>query len=97
MNGTLSYATAIISGVPQGTVLGPFVFILFVNDMKSCVVHSTIRLFADHTRIFKHISCSQYVLDLQQDPDSVIRREKENNMTLHEDKFEHIVHKCKPK
>ena len=96
LNGALSYASKVISGVPQGTVLGPLLFLLFVNDMEKCIAHSTIRFFADDTRILKHISCSQHVIELQKDLDSVVRWAKENNMALHEDKFEYIVHKWKP-
>ena len=97
LNGYMSYAAKVISGVPQGTVLGPLLFILFVNDMEGCVSHSTIRFFADDTRILKHISCSQHVTELQQDLFSVIQWAKQNNMALHEDKFEYIVHRCTPR
>ena len=96
LDGTLSYSTAIISGVPKGTVLGPFLFILFVNDMEHCIAHSIIRLFVDDTRILKHISCSNHVVELQCDLDSVFKWANDNNMALREDKFEYIVHKCKP-
>ena len=93
VNGQTSYLAKIISGVPQGTVLGPLLFILFVNDMHWCVKHSTIRLFADDTRLLKRISSSDDVNLLQSDLESVINWAKENNMTLHEDKFEYIVHR----
>lgn len=39
-------------GVPQGSVLGPVLFLLFVNDMYRAVIDSNIRLFADDTSLF---------------------------------------------
>ena len=51
INRESSYSAKVRSGVPQGSVLGPLLFILFINDMESCVKHFTIRFFADDTRI----------------------------------------------
>ena len=51
VNGKHSIAGSIISGVPQGTVLGPILFIIFINDMHLCIKESTVRLFADDSRI----------------------------------------------
>ena len=82
--------------MPQGTVLGPILFILFINDLQGCVKHSKVSFFADDTRISKHISSEQDVPLLQQDLDNVIEWSKRNNMKLHEDKFELMVHKYKP-
>ena len=96
LGGVSSFAAAILSGVPQGSVLGPLLFILFINDMKLCVKSSTIRFFADDTRIMKHIFSEADVHLLQQDLLSVIAWAKENNMALHEDKFELLVHKHCP-
>ena len=93
VHGISSFIAAIISGVPQGTVLGPLLFILFINDMSLCIKHSVIRFFADDTRILKHIFNEGHVIELQEDLNHVIEWAKCNNMLLHEDKFELIIHK----
>ena len=64
--------------------------------MESCVKHSTVRFFADDTRILKHIHSYLDVDLMQQDLNSVIKWAGENNMTHHEDKFEYIVHRHSP-
>ena len=92
VNGHHSIISAILSGVPQGTVLGPLLFILFINDLQDCVLHSKVSFFADDTRISKHISSEQDVKLLQDDLDRVILWTLHNNMKLHEDKFEFMVH-----
>jgi len=96
VNGALSLAAIILSGVPQGSVLGPLLFILFINDMESCVNHSKIRFFADDTRMLKHISSCEDTVELQEDLDNVIQWARRNNMALHENKFELMIHKSCP-
>ena len=93
VKGIASFIAAVLSGVPQGSVLGPLLFILFINDMQLCIKYSTIRFFADDSRILKHISCQQHVKELQEDLNNVILWASQNNMSLHEDKFELITHK----
>ena len=96
VNGITSFIAAVLSAVPQGSVLGPLLFILFINDMQLCIKHSIIRFFADDTRILKHISCQKHVSELQEDLNSVIQWANQNSMALHEDKFELMVHKLCP-
>ena len=51
-NNTSSYTTTIDYGVPQGSVLGPLLFIIYVNDIVNAVDGKMIRLFADDTAMF---------------------------------------------
>ena len=58
---------AVTSGVPQGTVLGPTLFIIFMNDIVDNIKHSKIRLFADDIILYKEITSASDVQQLQED------------------------------
>jgi len=52
LNGKLSEWNAVLSGIPQGSILGPLLFIIFINDLPDFCQHSTdIYLFADDVKI----------------------------------------------
>ena len=66
VNSELSRVAAVLSGIPQGSVLGPLLFICFVNDMPN-VVHSHIQMFADDTKLYCEVNNMQNAHDLQKD------------------------------
>ena len=66
VGGSFSQTAKVVSGVPQGTVLGPILFIIFINDIVQCV-GSTIRLFADDCVCYRVIRSVQDCLALQHD------------------------------
>ena len=55
LRGTCSSWSPVLSGVPQGTILGPVLFILYVNDISSGI-SSTVKLYADDTKVYREIS-----------------------------------------
>ena len=55
VRGTFSSWTHVKSGVPQGTILGPILFLIYVNDISSNI-SSSIKMFADDTKVYREIT-----------------------------------------
>ena len=71
LNGVLSSTSDVISGVPQGSVLGPCLFAVFVNDMPKCT-DSPLSLFADDAKLYRVIKAIQDCIALQADLTSLV-------------------------
>eukprot|EP00111_Clytia_hemisphaerica_P006322 TCONS_00018317-protein len=82
VRGTLSKRIAVTSGVPQGSVLGPLLFLVYINDMP-LHVDSNIALFADDSYLFKVIKCLNDAYSLQADLDKLVEWEKQWSMEFH--------------
>ena len=52
INKTKSSLSKISCGVPQGSVLGPLLFLIYINDLPNCCLLRKVRIFADDTVIF---------------------------------------------
>jgi ribonuclease P/MRP protein subunit RPP40 len=75
----------VISGVPQGSVFGPLLFLLFINDIPS-EVNSSTRLVADDCILYRAIKSSYDCSILQDDLESLTNWEERWGMDFHPDK-----------
>ena len=70
LNGTYSDWARVISGVPQGTILGPLLFLFYINDLPDHV-KSTAKMFADDCKIYTRIANTSDCVTLQDDLNSL--------------------------
>ena len=85
VDGATSDMVEVISGVPQGTVLGPLLFLMFINDLPDTVT-SNIRLFAVDCVIYRTVKSIQDCLQLQEDLKELATWEETWGMLFHPDK-----------
>jgi hypothetical protein len=85
VNGATSEWMSVTSGIPQGSVLGPVLFIIYINDLPDCV-ESYAFLFADDTKLFKVIRDENDSGVLQKDLESAITWSNTWLLRFHPDK-----------
>ena len=70
VGGAQSKSSSVTSGIPQGSVLGPLLFVLYINDLPD-FVDNYIRLFADDTKVFSQSDNIEGTSTLQEDLDKL--------------------------
>jgi len=89
LDGAVSSCSDVKSGVPQGSVLGPLLFLLYINDLP-CEISSTIRLYADDVIIYRQIDTKDDVLKLQEDLAKLSQWAQDWLMIFNLSKCEHL-------
>ena len=79
-----------MSGVPQGTFLGPLLFIIMISDINKDILSSKIINFADDTRVYTNITQIENSDSLQTDLNYIYLRAINNNMLSNHQKFNYI-------
>ena len=85
MNGECSEPLTITYGVPQGSVLGPKLFLLYINDLTHVIQNCKIFLYADDIVLFKEMDKNQVARNLtllQEDVTAVANWCKVNELTI---------------
>ena len=86
LDGERSDYVAVRSGVPQGTVLGPLLFLVYINDLPEATISSKVRLFADDAVVYKKITSPHDSALLQEDLNRLLQCEQTWQMSFHPDK-----------
>ncbi len=91
----MSNCLKIFRGVPQGSNLGPLLFLLFVNDFPSCVECTKCNLFADDRAIYCNgSSMDEITVTLQADVQNAVKWFHDNLLTVNIDKSCVKISKC---
>src|SRR6266516_3209982 len=87
INGLYSEWAEVSSGVPQGSILGPLLFTIFINDLELGIKNNMLK-FADDSKLWGIAETTQYSMDLQQDLNVLGNWAVKNQMEFN-------VNKCK--
>ena len=82
VGGATSRSLPVTSGVPQGSILGPLLFLLYENHLSESVRYSSIETFADDTKILKTIYNLSDASSLQEDITNFEENSSKVNLTL---------------
>ena len=87
IDNAVSNSVAVLSGVPHGSILGPLLFVLFMNDIyESIDTETNIELYTDDTKIWREIKSESDCDFLQKDIDALYAWSRKSKTPFHSDK-----------
>ena len=96
INNDSSSLKDVTSGIPQGSVLGPLLFVAFINDLPDSLQNnSDVYLYADDTKIFRQIRCVEDCEKLQEDIHCMQKWSEKWKLTFHPQKCKTMTISCK--
>lgn len=84
-----SCSLPITSGVPQGSILGPMLFLIYANTLPDAVCSSKLAAFADDTKLFKLIERADDVVSLQDDLNNLVSWSADSGLPFNKSKCKH--------
>ena len=92
VNGSLSECCTLKCGIPQGIILGPLLFLLYINDLPNCLSHSVPRMYADDTHLtYSNDNIHSVQSSLNEDLLNINRWLIANKLTLNMTKAEFML------
>ena len=89
INGSSSTTIPVTSGIPQGSVLGPILFLIYINDLPE-EIDCFIKLFADDSKLYKPVSTLGEANNLQGNIDKAVVWSNKWKMTFNQSKCKHL-------
>ena len=86
VKGRKSKMFLLVSGVPQGSVLGPLLFLIFIGDISEGVTADTL-VYVDDSKVKDKVKTNEDVENLQENLDKIYTWEENNNMKFNGGKF----------
>ena len=93
VDGATSNPMPVLSGVPQGSVLGPLLFLIYINDITTISLSTLSQciLYADDVLLYRPITCSYDVRAIKFDIEEVEQWADSNHLNLNPTKCKYMV------
>ena len=98
INGITSSIRKLSTGVPQGSILGPLLFLIYINDLNKCIKYATTYHFADDTNLLEiNKSLKKLNRNINSDLSSLVNWLRANKISLNTSKTELVIFKSRHK